>query len=121
MKQLLLIIFIVNCLGIVRTRAQTYQLIGVVMDSAVRKPISGAMVFVGHTSLRANTDRRGHFTIAQVPLGTVDVVASSSEHRPARLTLRQTSDSSPDPHPERGHSNCFGQRQKPEQRAGPVF
>ncbi len=93
MKQLLLIIFIVNCLGIVCTRAQTYQLIGVVMDSAVRKPISGAMVFVGHTSLRANTDRRGHFTIAQVPLGTVDVVASSSEHRPARLTLRQTSDS----------------------------
>ncbi len=93
MKHLLIIVFIINGLGIESAQAQTYQFTGVVMDSAARKPISGAMVFVGHTSLRANTDRRGHFTIGQVPLGTVDVVASSSEYCPARLTLRQTRDS----------------------------
>jgi hypothetical protein len=93
MRQLLPISFIINCLTLSFSLAQATQINGVVMDSTTRRPVSGANIFVGHTTLRATSNRQGHFSVAQVPLGTVDLIVESSEHRPGRLTTRRTSDS----------------------------
>jgi hypothetical protein len=93
MRQLLPISFIINCLTLSFSLAQTTQLNGVLMDTTTRRPVSGAEVFVGHTTLRATSNRQGHFTVAQVPLGTVDLIVASSGHRPGWLTTRHTGDS----------------------------
>ncbi len=59
---------------------------GVVVDALTKTPIAGAVVTV-ETVLSATTDASGHFSIAQVPIGTIDYTVRAPGYLPVRTTL----------------------------------
>ncbi|MCU0449101.1 MAG: carboxypeptidase-like regulatory domain-containing protein [Bernardetiaceae bacterium] len=63
-------------------------LYGIVLDSATRKPLPNAEVWVGHTMLNTRTNRLGQFAFAQAPLGTLEVVAAMPGYRPTWVSRR---------------------------------
>ena len=69
-------------------RAQTTTLTGRVTDAANGQPLPFASVFVNNTTLGVNSDEAGNFKLTNVPLGSVEVVASYVGYAPARQVLR---------------------------------
>ncbi|WP_240163528.1 carboxypeptidase regulatory-like domain-containing protein [Spirosoma taeanense] len=66
----------------------TVTLTGQVLDAATGKPLPFANVYLNNTTYGAVTDANGQFTLAKVPLGTVEVVASFLGYQAARQILR---------------------------------
>lgn len=57
-------------------QAQTGSVTGVVTDAKTKAPMPLAVVFVAHTTIGTTTDENGRFVLYNVPLGTVEIVAS---------------------------------------------
>ncbi|MFD2570075.1 carboxypeptidase regulatory-like domain-containing protein [Spirosoma soli] len=66
----------------------TTTLTGHITDAATGKPLPFANVYLNGTTQGAATDAQGYFTLANVPLGTVEVVASFLGYQTERRTLR---------------------------------
>lgn len=66
----------------------TTTLSGYVVDAATGKPMPFANVYLNGSTRGAMTDEKGHFSLPNVPLGTVEVVASFLGYQPERRTLR---------------------------------
>lgn len=75
-------------LAVLLARAQTTTLTGRVTDAATGHPLPFASVFVNNTTLGVNSDDNGNFKLTNVPLGSVEVVASYVGYAPARQVLR---------------------------------
>ncbi len=76
----------------VPTRAQSTTLSGFVTDVATGKPIPFVNVYLNTTTRGTVTNDRGYFSLAAVPLGTVEVVASFVGYKTERRTLRLDTD-----------------------------
>lgn len=66
----------------------TTTLSGYVVDAATGKPMPFANVYLNGSTRGTLTDEKGHFSLPNVPLGTVEVVASFLGYQPERRTLR---------------------------------
>ncbi len=66
----------------------TTTLTGHITDAATGKPLLFANVYLNGTTQGAATDAEGRFTLPNVPLGTVEVVASFLGYQTERRTLR---------------------------------
>ncbi|MBJ6143549.1 carboxypeptidase-like regulatory domain-containing protein [Siccationidurans sp. BT559] len=62
-------------------------LTGVVRDSLTQKPLPFASVFLANTTLGATTTEQGTFTLAGVPAGSYDIVASYVGYRLAKQAI----------------------------------
>lgn len=69
-------------------RTQTTTLTGRVTDASNGQPLPFASVFINNTTLGVNSDENGNFKLTNVPLGSVEVVASYVGYAPARQVLR---------------------------------
>jgi hypothetical protein len=69
----------------------TITLTGNVVDAATGKPMPFANVYMNNTTHGTVSDTKGHFVLTNVPLGTVEVVASFVGYQTTRQTLRLTS------------------------------
>ncbi|HEY0108953.1 MAG TPA: carboxypeptidase-like regulatory domain-containing protein, partial [Fibrella sp.] len=54
----------------------TAVLTGLVTDATTGKPMPFANVYVNGSTRGAITDEKGYYTLARVPLGTVEITAS---------------------------------------------
>ncbi|MCX6212861.1 carboxypeptidase-like regulatory domain-containing protein [Spirosoma sp.] len=71
------------------TQAQTTAtLTGSVTEAATGKPLPFASVYVNGSTRGAVTDEKGYYTLAGVPLGTVEIAASFVGYQPATQTIR---------------------------------
>lgn len=68
--------------------AQSVILSGNVTDAATGKPLPFANVYLNGTTRGTTTDAQGQFDLPNVPLGTVEIVASFLGFQPVRQTLR---------------------------------
>ena len=68
--------------------AQTTTLTGIVADAVTGKPMPFANVYLNGSTRGTLTDEQGHYSLAGVPLGTVEVVASFVGYTPQQATLR---------------------------------
>ncbi|WP_317046737.1 carboxypeptidase-like regulatory domain-containing protein [Spirosoma pollinicola] len=66
----------------------TAVLTGNVTDATTGKPMPFANVYINGSTRGAITDEKGYFTLAGVPLGTVEIAASFVGYQPARQTIR---------------------------------
>ncbi|GAB3702740.1 hypothetical protein GCM10027592_32450 [Spirosoma flavus] len=66
----------------------TAVLTGDVVDATTGKPMPFANVYVNGSTRGAVTDEKGTFTLAGIPLGTVEVVASFVGYQPDKHTYR---------------------------------
>lgn len=69
----------------------TITLSGNVVDAATSKPMPFANVYLNNSTHGTVSDTKGHFVLTNVPLGTVEVVASFVGYQTTRQTLRLTS------------------------------
>lgn len=76
-------------------QSTTTTLSGNVTDAATGKPIPFVNVYLNTTTRGTVTDQQGHFTLAAIPLGTVEVVASSVGYKTERRLLRLDTDQPP--------------------------
>ncbi|MFD2935865.1 carboxypeptidase regulatory-like domain-containing protein [Spirosoma flavum] len=92
MKSLLSIIWLTTCLLLWLTTGMfaqtTITLTGYVTDAATGKPMPFANVYLNGSTRGTVTNEQGHYSLAGVPLGTIDVVASFVGYQPQRHTLR---------------------------------
>ena len=63
-------------------------LTGYVVDAATGKPMPFANVYVNGSTHGAVTDEKGGYTLAQIPLGTVEIVVSFVGYQPDKRTYR---------------------------------
>jgi hypothetical protein len=73
MRKILAILFLTFPLNAL---AQLATISGRVLDAETKEVIEGANVFLGSTSLGASSEKSGKFIIANVPLGSYDVLIS---------------------------------------------
>lgn len=66
----------------------TTTLTGLVTDAATGKPLPSATVYLNGTTRGTSADAKGRFALSNVPLGTVEVVASFLGYQTQRRTLR---------------------------------
>ncbi|GAB4034070.1 carboxypeptidase-like regulatory domain-containing protein [Spirosoma gilvum] len=66
----------------------TAVLTGYVTDATTEKPMPFANVYVNGSTRGAITDEKGYYTLAGVPLGTVEIAASFVGYQPATQTIR---------------------------------
>ena len=66
----------------------TAVLTGSVTDAATGNPMPFANVYVNGTTRGAVTDEKGYYTLAGVPVGTVEIAASFVGYQPATQTIR---------------------------------
>ncbi|NML67771.1 carboxypeptidase-like regulatory domain-containing protein [Hymenobacter sp. RP-2-7] len=67
--------------------ALSSTLSGTVRDSLTQKPLPFASVFLANTTLGATTNEQGEFTLARVPAGSYDLVASFVGYRLAKVAV----------------------------------
>ena len=70
----------------------TTTLTGTVADASTGKAMPFANVYLNGSTRGTLTNEQGHYTLAGVPLGTVEVVASFVGYQPQRKTLRLTAE-----------------------------
>lgn len=70
--------------------AQTLTLTGVLTDLTTGEPIPFGSVYLNGTSQGTSTNELGSYTLTAVPLGTVEVVASSIGYQTVKKTMRLT-------------------------------
>ena len=86
-----LIVWFTACLLSVLTTiapAQTTTLTGSVVDDATGKAMPFANVYLNGSTQGSVTNEQGQYTLSNVPLGTIEVVASFVGYQPQQLTLR---------------------------------
>jgi len=66
----------------------TGVLTGYVVDAATEKPMPFANVYVNGSTQGAVTDEKGGYTLAQIPLGTVEIVVSFVGYQSDKRTFR---------------------------------
>lgn len=66
----------------------TAVLTGSVTDATTGKPMPFANVYVNGSTRGAVTDEKGFYTLAGVPLGTVEIAASFVGYQPTTQTIR---------------------------------
>ena len=73
----------------VLTHGQTTAVLtGYTTDAATGKPMPFANVYINGSTRGAITDEKGYYTLAGVPLGTVEIAASFVGYQPATQTIR---------------------------------
>ncbi|MDB5241872.1 MAG: TonB-dependent receptor plug, partial [Spirosoma sp.] len=86
-----LIVWLTTCLLSVLatiTIAQTTTLTGSVADATTGKAMPFANVYLNGSTQGTLTNEQGQYTLTNVPLGTIEVVASFVGYQPQQLTLR---------------------------------
>ncbi len=66
---------------------KTVTVEGKVIDSGTHKPLAGVNVIILNSAMGASTDKDGHFTIDNVPLGRMRLVASYMGYQSKQKTL----------------------------------
>ncbi|GAB4037017.1 carboxypeptidase-like regulatory domain-containing protein [Spirosoma gilvum] len=61
---------------------------GSVIDAATNKPMPFANVYLNNSTKGTLSDEKGHFVLTNIPVGTVDVVASFVGYQTTRQTIR---------------------------------
>ncbi|MDB5240862.1 MAG: TonB-dependent receptor plug [Spirosoma sp.] len=69
-------------------QSPTTFLTGRVTDQLTNQPLPFANVYVNGSLRGAVTDEKGYYTLAGVPLGTVEIAASFVSYQPTRQTIR---------------------------------
>jgi TonB-dependent SusC/RagA subfamily outer membrane receptor len=92
MRCLLFISWITTVILVGSTRLahgqMTAVLTGYVTDAATGKPMPFANIYVNGSTRGAVTDEKGYYTLAGVPLGTVEIAASFVGYQPTTQTIR---------------------------------
>ncbi len=93
MNRWLSVVYLTTCLlgwlvpiAFAQTTATTLS--GFVTDAATGKVMPFANVYLNGSTRGTTTNEQGHYSLAGVPLGTVEVVASFIGYQPQRRTLR---------------------------------
>jgi len=91
------IVFFYWLMGQIQVYAQTpptTTLTGRVTDVTTGKEMPFANVFINNTTRGTSTDENGQYRLTQVPIGTVEVVASFVGYAPTRQFIRLGTDPS---------------------------
>ncbi len=75
-------------LAVVSAAVAQTTLTGRVTDASTGQPLPFASVFINATTLGTTTDEQGAYRLTNVPLGTIELVASYVGYAPARQPLR---------------------------------
>jgi hypothetical protein len=83
---LLLLMCVTNWM--VHGQPSTVTLTGTVIDEQTGEPLPFANVYINNTSIGTTTDEKGTYTLANLPIGNLDMVVSYLGYAPIRETLR---------------------------------
>lgn len=64
------------------------RITGRVVDAATREPLVGANVFLASTTRGDVTDRNGHCTIQNIPLGTYELIVSLMGYETQKIIVK---------------------------------
>lgn len=92
MNRWLFVVYLTTCLltGLapLAFAQTTTTLAGTVADATTGKGMPFANVYVNGSTRGTLTNEQGHYSLTGVPLGTVEIVASSVGYQPQRRTIR---------------------------------
>ncbi len=71
-------------------KAQTGVVTGVVTDAKTKQPMPLAVVFIANTTIGTTADENGKYTLYNVPMGTVEIVASFVGYANTRQRIEVT-------------------------------
>lgn len=89
MKHLLILLFLVGITSLVRSQEKTFAILGKVIDSASRLPLSGTSVFAQNTTQGTISNSEGKFFM-RLPNGGYDLVISYTGYDKKLLRISHT-------------------------------